>query len=215
MYSPKMLTRRLSAQLHSRQLVQAGFTMIELLVVIAILGILAVAVLSAINPIEQINRGRDTASQSDAEQLLSAIDRYVAFQGYLPWQSSPDSTTRELAWGEFTDTLVDDGAPTACAVYVKLGEGDTNCEGAGELKATFFNRILRATTPNANPLYVYRGAGVSDSTYACFVPQSQAFMNLAVKRCGTAGDGLPTDVDATTADLICPADPAGTFYCIP
>ena len=47
---------------------QLGFTMIELLIVITILGILAVAVLSAINPIEQINRGRDTGRQSDAEQ---------------------------------------------------------------------------------------------------------------------------------------------------
>jgi len=65
---------------------QLGFTMIELLIVITILGILAVAVLSAINPIEQINRGRDTGRQSDAEQLLSAIDRYNAFQGYYPWQ---------------------------------------------------------------------------------------------------------------------------------
>ncbi len=69
---------------------QLGFTMIELLIVITILGILAVAVLSAINPIEQINRGRDTGSQSDAEQLLSSIDRYNAFQGYYPWQYSAD-----------------------------------------------------------------------------------------------------------------------------
>ena len=63
---------------------QLGFTMIELLIVITILGILAVAVLSAINPIEQIRRARDTSSQSDAEQLLSAIDRYNAFQGVFP-----------------------------------------------------------------------------------------------------------------------------------
>lgn len=70
---------------------QLGFTMIELLIVITILGILAVAVLSAINPIEQINRGRDTGRQSDAEQLLSAIDRYNAFQGYYPWQLNADA----------------------------------------------------------------------------------------------------------------------------
>ena len=79
--------KRYSALLATRA-VQSGFTMIELLVVIAILGILAVAVLSAINPIEQINRGRDTGSRSDAEQLLSAIDRYNAFNGYFPWVTS-------------------------------------------------------------------------------------------------------------------------------
>ena len=62
---------------------QMAFTMIELLIVIAILGILAVAVLAAINPIEQINRGRDTGSRSDAEQLLSAIDRFYAYKGII------------------------------------------------------------------------------------------------------------------------------------
>ncbi len=75
---------------------QLGFTMIELLIVITILGILAVAVLSAINPIEQINRGRDTGSQSDTEQLLSAIDRYNAFQGFYPWQTDADDLDTSL-----------------------------------------------------------------------------------------------------------------------
>ena len=67
-----------------RLIKQAGFTMIELLVVIAVLGILAAAVLSAINPIEQINKGRDTGHRSDAEQLLSAVDRYFALHELYP-----------------------------------------------------------------------------------------------------------------------------------
>ena len=63
--------------------IKKGFTMIELLIVIAILGILAVAVLSAINPLEQIRRGRDTGSRSDAEQLLNAVERYYSSRGYF------------------------------------------------------------------------------------------------------------------------------------
>ncbi|KUK79563.1 MAG: hypothetical protein XD95_0296 [Microgenomates bacterium 39_7] len=82
---------------------QLGFTMIELLIVITILGILAVAVLSAINPIEQINRGRDTGSQSDAEQLLSAIDRYNAFQGYYPWQEDANDLDTGLVASSYDE----------------------------------------------------------------------------------------------------------------
>ena len=70
--------------------IKAGFTMIELLIVIAVLGVLATAVLSAINPIEQINRGRDTGSRSDSEQLLSAFDRYYTTQELYPWQDTAD-----------------------------------------------------------------------------------------------------------------------------
>jgi prepilin-type N-terminal cleavage/methylation domain-containing protein len=103
----------------ARSLVSAqdGFTMIELLIVITILGILATAVLSAINPIEQINRGRDTGSQSDAEQLLSGIDRYNAFQGYYPWQADADETDTSVAASY--DETADDGVDLD-------GDGETN-----------------------------------------------------------------------------------------
>src|SRR3989304_3138472 len=91
---------------------QAGFTMIELLIVIAILGILAIAVLAAINPIEQINRGRDTGSRSDAEQLISAIDRFYAFNGYYPWQTgAADTANVAIDWVAFeaSGSLTDSG----------------------------------------------------------------------------------------------------------
>ncbi len=68
-----------------KSLRSAGFTMIELLVVIAVIGVLAVAVLSSINPIEQINKGRDTRTRSDAAQLISAVDRFFATQETYPW----------------------------------------------------------------------------------------------------------------------------------
>ncbi|MBU1085313.1 type II secretion system GspH family protein, partial [Patescibacteria group bacterium] len=55
-----------------------GFTLIELLVVISLIGVLAVAVLSAINPIEQLNKGRDAGRRADAAQIIKAIDRYYA-----------------------------------------------------------------------------------------------------------------------------------------
>lgn len=200
---------------------KAGFTMIELLIVIAILGILAVAVLSAINPIEQINRGRDTGSRSDAEQLLSAIDRYNAFQGYYPWkQGASDSTAHAIEsalteWDADT-TILDTGG--TCPVSEKLSEATTaGCTGADELKVTFFSRIFNT---GYNYLWIYNRGSQGDSTYVCFEPQSNAFVTEAQNRCvDAAGQGLPSDIAPGVAGTICGgyADPDANpiYVCIP
>ena len=182
---------------------QAGFTMIELLIVIAILGILAVAVLSAINPVEQINRGRDTGSRSDAEQLLSAIDRFNAFQGYYPWKDGAGDTTAHaletapVLWGA-EDAVVQN--VTTCNVTDLLSGGNEagTCIGADELKGTFFNRVVEDT--NNNPLYIYNQGEQGDSTYVCFNPVSNAFKTEAENRCSS---GLPDDIATGVAAGLC------------
>jgi prepilin-type N-terminal cleavage/methylation domain-containing protein len=50
-----------------------GFTLIELLVVIGVLGVLAAAVITAINPLEQLARGRDGGRKSTVSQLGNAL----------------------------------------------------------------------------------------------------------------------------------------------
>lgn len=155
-----------------------GFTMIELLIVIAVLGILAVAVLAAINPIEQINRGRDTGSRSDAEQLIGAVDRFYTANGYYPWQDTPsdDSDTGWIAVGNtWTDTSGDD-------VLAKLSS-----TGTAEIKESFTDRI---TQSDYNTLYVYNTGTQGHSTYVCFLPQSANFLTEAENRCGGS---LPSD----------------------
>ncbi len=190
-----------------------GFTMIELLIVIAILGILAVAVLSAINPIEQINRGRDTGSRSDAEQFLSAIDRYNAFQGYYPWQTGAnDLANMPITWSPIDGTVADNGG---CPIDEKLSEATTaGCTGSDELKVTFFNRIQNAT---ANRLYVYNAGGQGDSTYVCFLPKSKAFLTEAKERCvDAAGSGMPSDLEAAALTEICGGfDTDVVYICLP
>lgn len=193
----------------------AGFTMIELLIVIAILGILAVAVLSAINPIEQINRGRDTGSRSDAEQLLSAIDRYNAFQGYYPWQiGAGDTPNLGIVWSQVDGSILDSGG--TCPIDEKLSQATTaSCTGADELKVTFFDRIQDATY---NPLFIYNQGNQGDSTYVCFLPKSKAFLTEADTRCEDAtGTGLPSDIDGTTAGTICAGYGTGAdvYICLP
>lgn len=57
-----------------------GFTLIELLVVIAILGVLAGAILVAINPLEQLSRGRDAGRKTTMQQLGGAVQAYYTSQ---------------------------------------------------------------------------------------------------------------------------------------
>ena len=178
-----------------------GFTMIELLIVIAVLGVLAVAVLSAINPIEQINRGKDTGSRSDAEQLLSAIDRYYTTQGVYPWQA--DSAASDiLGWTPAVD--VQDATPVT--MMSKLA----STTGAAEIKQSFVTRISNA---NYNSLYMYFRGNNGDSTYVCFKPDSGAFALEAATRCnGVGGAGLPTDLQPVAATVCATGE---EYICLP
>lgn len=61
-----------------------GFTLIELLVVIAILGILGAAVLVALDPLEQLARGRDAGRKSAVVQLGKALQSYYTVNQSFP-----------------------------------------------------------------------------------------------------------------------------------
>lgn len=191
---------------------QMGFTMIELLIVIAILGILAVAVLSAINPIEQINRGRDTGSRSDAEQLLSAMDRYNAFNGYYPFQETP-TTIFDLPWTTVLDTTWSVRSGPACLVFDRLGSAEASvggCVNADELKEAF---VTRVSETDYNPLFVWNRGTAGDSTYVCFLAKSGAFKTEANDRCDdTSGTGLPADLQGATS--VC-GDSTAPYICLP
>jgi len=187
-----------------------GFTMIELLIVIAVLGILAVAVLSAINPIEQINRGKDTGSRSDAEQLLSASDRFYAGKGYYPWMTAEDTGNEEINNG---------GAEGAAAVLTELTASDQqigadvtgfldnlSSGGTAEIKASFVTRLVGST---ANKLSIYNDGVSGSSTYICFTPKSSSFREEAWKRCSVEGAVSTILPDDFPADA-CPATDCGT-----
>lgn len=185
-----------------------GFTMIELLIVIAVLGILAVAVLSAINPIEQINRGRDTSSKSDAEQLLSAIDRYNAMKGLWPWQDIVTDNPTGVEFGTVTRTY-----PTgsSCSMLANLSAGfSDDCPGTDEVKAAFVNRV---TSTSNNALYIGYIAETGNSVYVCFNPQSGSFKKEADDRCLDAPDDFPAEACGA-----CPTDSLGknaNCVCLP
>lgn len=53
-----------------------GFTLIELLIVIAILGVLAAGILVAIDPVEQLGKGRDSGRKSSIGQIGRALQAF-------------------------------------------------------------------------------------------------------------------------------------------
>ena len=195
-----------------------GFTMIELLIVIAVLGILAVAVLAAINPIEQINRGKDTGSRSDAEQLSSAMDRFYASKGYYPWTTGASDTNTSTygagvaAMTKLNSSTVGVGGDTPLQQPLQ----NLSVGGTSELKASFITRIA---DPAYNFLSLYNDGTSGHSTYVCFVPKSSSFRDEAWKRCtGT----LPADFPASacpvgaTCTTAATADAAtGCYICLP
>lgn len=190
---------------------RAGFTMIELLIVIAVLGVLAVAVLSAINPIEQINRGKDTGSRSDAEQLLSASDRFYTSMGYYPWVLDANSTNKAITPLTKIATATQTFGGDAQQMLTRLSSG-----GTAEIKSSFVTRIVSSTV---TALWLYFSGTDGDSTYVCFIPKSSSFRTEAWTRCKVT---LPTDFPAAG----CPANATcktaatalaatGCYICLP
>lgn len=59
---------------------EKGFTIIELLIVIAIIGVLAAVVLLAIDPLEQLDRGRDAGRKTSVAQLGHAVEAWATAQ---------------------------------------------------------------------------------------------------------------------------------------
>ncbi len=181
---------------------QKGFTLVELLIVIALLGVLAAAVLAAINPLEQANRARDTRVRSDASQLLAAIDRYFVAQSEFPWVSSDDVTNNDAAYG-FANAQ-DDGVGI-CAAAGCLGAGnDGYLILNNELKTEFRNRDFAKATVDTEMLYVGKATGASSSVYACWVPKSKSERQKTTQTLSVGSTTLGTAADCATrtyADL--------------
>lgn len=62
----------------------AGYTLIELLIVVSIVVILAVGVLTSLNPLAQIFKGYDTRRKNDLAQLKIAYENYYSDHDCYP-----------------------------------------------------------------------------------------------------------------------------------
>lgn len=165
-----------------------GFTLIELLVVLGILGILAAGLLAAIDPFEQLKKGRDTNMRNTAIELLNASTRYYATHGELPWCVAGTCTSQDSVrldntnfWAAtgYLQKLIDDGE---LKTEFRVGLGQTNA-----------NKI-RVTSSEVTEVII------------CFPPDSKSLKNdatVAYNADGTAG----------TKDCTTTSDTNGCFWC--
>ena len=197
-----------------KKLYNRGFTMTELLVVIAIIGVLAAAVLSTINLVEQINKGRDTGLRSDSAEMVNAIERYFAVHEFWPWLGDCATLvapcTYQCAWGAagcdqsgvdieyFWDGINNAERPAAGTGGVVLANWHWILDETDEVKPNFVERLQDSQLE----MFMYKPVN-EGVVYTCFQPSSNQFRSEAFERCdaeasmdalwggGGAADTLP------------------------
>ena len=87
---------------HKRKIYRSNqaFSLIELLVAVAILGILAAAVLFALNPIAQIQKAHDARRKSDLAEIQKALEIYYNDHNAYPTTDVAYFTIGSLNWGD-------------------------------------------------------------------------------------------------------------------
>lgn len=167
-----------------RKISQKGFTLIELLIVIALLGALAIGLIGALDPFEQLKKGTDTGTRNNVSEVHSAIIRYYALKGYMPWCAASGQA------GTVCDTgLYPSGISLGSGVMVT---SLSNIVETGELKSNF-------TTVNQGELSKIFVTGTDVAAIVCYKPTSKSFRsdkNSRFTLTGTETTGCGT-TDAT------------------
>lgn len=168
-----------------------GFTLIELLIVIALLGALAIGLLAALDPFEQLKKGTDTGTRNTVGELQQAIIRYYGIKNYMPWCTDGQTCTDPATPTVGNDVLITDAIADIVAT--------------GELKTDF----VELAGGQLSNMYV-TGTNDPPVVAVCFKPTSKSFIsNPSTKynQDGTAAD--PADCPSPTADAA-----AECYYCI-
>lgn len=164
-----------------------GFTLIELLIVIALLGALAIGLIGAIDPFEQLKKGTDTGVRNTVSEVQSAVIRYYALKGRMPWCAAGVVCNTFPA----SSTLTEMNAVAAPGSDT-VGGSLQNIITTGELKSNF----PTAQSGSMDKVFV---TGTDADVSVCFSPVSKSFSaddNTKYQKDGTilAGSGCPTKV---------------------
>lgn len=157
-----------------------GFTLIELLIVIALLGALAVGLIGAIDPFEQLKKGADTGVRDLVNQVQTATIRYYSVKNAMPF--AVDVSAANLANAD-------------------VDAGITNMVGAGELRSDF-------TTIQAGSLakVFVTSTLVPPTAVVCYTPTSKSFQSDP----NTKYNANHTGALATDGGIVCKSANAAT-----
>lgn len=133
---------------------QKGFTLVELLIVIALLGALAIGLIGAIDPFEQLKKGTDTGTRDIVNQVQTSIIRYYAVKNAMPFASDPTQ-----------NTLAQAPMDAAIAAIIATGELRTDFT---EIHAGDLSKIW--VTGTGAP-----GTGEQPTAIVCYLPASKSF----------------------------------------
>lgn len=168
-----------------------GFTLVELLIVIALLGALAVGLLAALDPFEQLKKGTDTSTRNTVSEIHGSIIRYYAIKNNMPW--CPDGGTPGVTAGCLADPANTDLATEPMVTSI------TNIISAGELKSDF--TALAAN--NLVKIFV-TGDQANSTVTVCYRPTAKSFI---------ADPNTKFDQDGTEVGTSnCPA--GGCYWCV-
>lgn len=172
-----------------------GFTLIELLIVIALLGSLAVALLAALDPLEQVKKGTDTGVRNTVAEIQSAAVRYSAIKGGLmPFGAGT------LTWGAV-------GTAGTTVSYSAI----QNIINTGELKTDFF-KLAGSQLNSIFMTGINDAASGTQKVAACFVPTSKSFK--ADNNTKWTDSGVGTVTDATPCTNGTTAASAACYWCV-
>jgi prepilin-type N-terminal cleavage/methylation domain-containing protein len=143
----------------------SGFTLIELLVVIAVIGVLAAAVLIAIDPVQQLARGRDAGRKNSISQVGNSIQTYYTANTAYPTAASGWDTTLTSA-GELKVFPADPGGTVTAPACTGGAVASGICYKASATDFVIYSHVESKTEKNkgtcagvdANTWYVYSSA---------------------------------------------------------
>lgn len=141
-----------------------AFTLIELLIVIALLGALAVGLLAALDPFEQLKKGTDTGVRNTVSEVHGAAIRFYALKNNMPWCSATAGTTCTNPASSSLTTF--NGGNATTSPYAAI----TQMVTAGELKTDF---VTIAGTQMG--LIFVTGTADPPTVAVCFKPNSKSF----------------------------------------